>query len=245
MTKSSRFLAVAGVVVGAMLAYAQSFEAASIKLDRSGDGSSGLPRLSGGRMNARNATMMMVLRTAYNLAAPQIVGPSWIDNEHYDIEAKAPDGTPDSALQPLLQTLLKERFHLETHMEKREMPVYNLVVANGGPKIAPFDPQHIPPTPPRNGADSAIMGPMTMTGLAQNLTSPAGRIVFDRTGLHGQFFCIVMFSRLGTQTPAGDVSGYGDIFAAVQEQLGLKLEPARAPVEVLVVDRLERQPTDN
>ena len=125
------------------------------------------------------------------------------------------------------------------------MALYNLVVLNGGPKVSPFDPAHIPPTPPRNGADSAIMGPMTMAGLAQNLTSPAGRIVFDRTGLQGQFFCIVMFSRLGTQAPDGDPGGYGDIFTAVQQQLGLKLEPARAPVEVLVVDRLDRDPTEN
>ena len=144
----------------AITAHAQQpkFEVTSVKVNRSGDGRSSYPGLTNGRMTAENATLRMILRVAYGLTALQIEGPGWLDSDRFDLEAKSPPGVPDSELMPMLQSLLKERFQLAAHRETKEMPVYDLIVAKGGIKVAPFDPAHIPPTPPRNGATSMIIG---------------------------------------------------------------------------------------
>ena len=188
----------------AITAYAQSskFEVTSVKVNRSGDGRSSYPRLTNGRMTAENATLRMILRVAYGLTALQIEGPGWLDSDRFDLEAKSPPGVPDSELMPMLQSLLKERFQLAAHRETKEMPVYDLIVAKGGIKVAPFDPAHIPPTPPRNGATSMIIGPMTMAQLAGRITPDAGRTVLDKTGLgETRCFCAATFSSLSAQAP--------------------------------------------
>jgi uncharacterized protein (TIGR03435 family) len=240
-------LVVTGIVAAPTIrAQSPAFEVASVKVNRSGDGSSSYPRLANGRLTSQNTPMRLILETAYGLNALQITGPGWIDSDRFDLQATSPPGVPDTEIKPLLQALLKERFQLAAHMETKEMPVYDLIVTKDGPKFAAFDPAHIPPTPPRNGADGMIIGPMTMAELARHLTSAAGRPVFDKTGLEGRYFCAITYSRLSTQS-TDNATGPGalDIFAAVQQQLGLKLEPARAPIEILIVDHAERVPTEN
>jgi uncharacterized protein (TIGR03435 family) len=145
---------------------------------------------------------------------------------------------------PMLQSLLKERFRLAAHREQRETAVYDLIVAKGGAKLPVFDSAHIPAPPPRNGAESMIIGPMTMPQLAAALTRPAGRPVINKTGLDGRYFCAVTFSPLAAE---GKGSGDGalDIFAAVQQQLGLKLDPNKESLQILVVDHAERIPLQN
>src|SRR5437764_13676516 len=104
---------------------------------------------------------------------------------------------------PMLQALLKDRFHLVAHKESKEMPVYDLVMSKDGLKCSPIMGGPFPPVPPRpNGADSAIMGPMTMDGLILNMTSAAGRPIINKTGIEGRYFCVVYFSKLSVQ--AGD-----------------------------------------
>jgi uncharacterized protein (TIGR03435 family) len=198
-------------------------------------------------MTAENATLRMILRAAYGLTAMQIEGPGWLDSDRFDIEAKSPPGVPDSELMPMLQSLLKERFQLAAHHKTKEMPVYDMIVAKGGLKIAPFDPAHIPPPPPRNGAASMIIGPMTMSQLAGRITPDAGRPVLDKTGLGAtRYFCAATFSPLSAQ-PADNApeSGPVDIFKALDQQLGLKLEPAKEPLEILIVGHAERVPSEN
>jgi len=230
----------------ASVLWAQSpaFEVASVKVNHSGDGSSNAPRLTNGRLVAENATMRTILQTAYGLSALQIAGPAWIDSDRFDLEAKSPAGIPDSAMMPMLQALLKERFQMAAHSETRSTAVYDLTVTKGGPKFLPFDPAKIPEPPPRNGAAAMIIGPMTMEGLAGSLARAAGRPVVNKTGLEGRYFCAVTYSPIRAQGNAGDAGG-ADIFAAVQEQLGLKLEPAKAPLEFLIVDRADRVPLAN
>jgi uncharacterized protein (TIGR03435 family) len=197
-------------------------------------------------MTAENATLRMILRAAYGLTALQIEGPGWLDSDRFDLEAKSPQGVPDSELMPMLQALLKERFQLAAHRETKEMPVFDLVVAKGGLKIAPFDPAHIPPTPPRNGSASMIIGAMTMSQLADRITPDAGRPVLDKTGLVDRYFCAATFSPITAQTPDTTAEpGAVDIFRALEQQLGLKLEAGKAQIELLVVDHAERVPTEN
>jgi uncharacterized protein (TIGR03435 family) len=233
----------AGSMASPLWAQSPVFEVTSVKVNRTGDGGSNAPRLTNGRLTAENTTLRTILQVAYGLGPVQINGPAWIDSDRFDLDAKSPQGVPDAALMPMLQALVKDRFQLTAHRETRDAPVYELTVMKAGPKFSAFDPAHVPPTPPRNGAGAMIIGPMTMDGLAGSLSRAAGRPVVNRTGLSGRYFCAVTYSPLSAQVN-GD-SGPGDIFAAVQEQLGLKLESAKAPIEFLVVDHAERVPTEN
>jgi uncharacterized protein (TIGR03435 family) len=232
----------------AITAQAQSpkFEVTSVRVNHSEGQQERYPRLANGKLTAENTTMRTILQVAYGLTKIQITGPAWLDSDRFDLAATAPQGVPDTDLMPMLQSLLKDRFNFAAHNEKREMAVYNLLVLKDGPKFALFDPAHIPPTPPRNGASSMIIGQMTMTGLAGQLTNTTGRLVLNKTGLEGNYFCAVTFTPLTTQ--ANEVAtgaGALDIFAAIQLQLGLKMESAKEPVDILVVDRAERVPTEN
>jgi uncharacterized protein (TIGR03435 family) len=188
----------------------------------------------------------MILQSAYGLSALQITGPAWIESDRFDIEAESPQGVPDSAMMPMLQSLLKDRFHLTAHSETKEMPVYDLIAAKDGLKISAFDAEHPLKTPPRNGAASMIIGVFSMSQLADAVTSAAGRPVLNKTGLDGRYACALTFSPLSAQTTKDTAdTGPLDIFAAMQQQLGLKLEPAKEPLEILVVDHAERVPTEN
>jgi len=243
-----RMLAIVIVAVTAgqaLRAQSLSFDVATVKVNRSVDGSSSYPRLTNGRLAAENATLKMILQAAYGLSSLQIGGPDWLDSDRFDLAGKSPEGVPDSDLMPMLQSLLKERFQLTAHRENKEMPVYDLIVAKDGLKISLFDPSHIPPPPPRNGAASMIIGPMTMSQLANNLTSAAGRPVLDKTGLEGRYFCAVAFSPLAARATGTADADALDIFAAVQQQLGLRLEAKKEPIEFLIVDRAERVPHEN
>jgi uncharacterized protein (TIGR03435 family) len=221
---------------------AQTFEVASIKVNSSGPSASQFPFLNQGRLTAKNSPVRWILEAAWDLSPPQITGPDWIDNDRYDMEGRTPEGVPDTEIKSMLQALLKDRFKLEAHIEMREMPVYNLVVAKGGPKIKPFDPEHPGQQPARVPGASMLVGGFEVPRIAKALAGTAGRPVIDKTGLQGRYFFAIQYSQLGTNT---ETDGAPDLFGAVQQQLGLKLEPAKAQVEILVVDHLERTPTEN
>lgn len=223
----------------------QTFEVASVKINTSGDGSASYPNLRNGHLQATNATMRMILQSAWGLNSAQITGPSWIDSDRYDIEAKSPAGVPDTEIKPMLQALLKERFQLEAHLETKEQPVYNLVVMNGGPKIQPTDPDRPFQQPARMpGASSMIVNPRgTMDMLATMLAGPTGRPVLNKTRLEGPYFYALQYAKL--DTTASDPNSAPDIFGAVQQQLGLKLESDKAAIPILIVDHAERVPSRN
>jgi uncharacterized protein (TIGR03435 family) len=235
----------------------------------------------GGRLTATNASLKLLVRFAYAahesshwlpLPASQVVGgPSWTNNPGYDIEAK-PDGPTDPKRAWLmLQTLLADRFKLALHRETRELPVYNLTVAKGGPKLPAAKEAGCISFPPgtqphyvagkvdcgyvsgpfsRNSAGLQIEGrKVHMADLVRELTSVLDRPVADKTGFTGEFDLKLLF------TSDASLLGFGtgrlptdpnlpNIFAALEEQLGLKLTPAKGPVEVLVIDHVEK-PTAN
>jgi uncharacterized protein (TIGR03435 family) len=182
---------------------------------------------------------------AYDLSPLRVIGPDWLDTGRFDLAGKAPQGVPDSEFRPMLQALLKDRFHVETHRETREMPVYDLVVAKDGIRMQPYDPAR--KFTGINPHGSMIFAPsVTMPELATRMTGAAGRPVIDRTGIAGRYSAVLIFTRLeatASETAAQDAPP--DFFTAVQQQLGLKLEPKKEPVEVLVVDHAERLPTEN
>jgi uncharacterized protein (TIGR03435 family) len=145
---------------------------------------------------------------------------------------------------PLLQSLLKDRFHLENHFETKEMPAYDMVVSKGGAKLKPFDPAH-PPEPPRNRGQAVMMGVGTTTQIADALARAAGRPVVDKTGMaeEGRFGWTVNYTPFSANDSSA--SAAPDLFAAIEQQLGLKLESRKESVQILVIDHVERVPSEN
>ncbi len=189
-------------------------------------------------------------------------GPAWMNSDRYDIEAKVEGKLKGDDLLLVLKTLLEDRFQLKVHRETKEGPVYLLTAAMGGPKLSPsncivVDPAHMPAPASgeglpeicgRNKGGGTTTSRMlniaglkidepdpaaTVPGLTFYLSSILERTVIDKTGLIGRFDVHLEY------TPQLDGDGLS-IFTAVQEQLGLKLESAKGPVETLIVDRVER-----
>jgi len=236
---------------------APSFEVASVKPgDPNNSGSSFNFTRAG--LEIRGGTLRGIMETAYDVRTFQILGgPGWMDADRYDITAK--NATDDPALKDLsqqervkeirrrLQTLLAQRFQLQAHRETRDLPEYALVVSKNGVKLREGD----PPLP--GGGTSTNCGVMkgtraTIANLAVVLSRQLSRPVIDRTNLTGKYdFELVWLpdtgcgSRPTEATPGADVvPDRPSIFTALQEQIGLKLEGIKGPVEVVVVDRAEK-----
>jgi uncharacterized protein (TIGR03435 family) len=239
----------------APLAWAQSFEVASVK-PTSGNEIGGVHRYPGGRIAFRGCTVAYLIQVAFDLQEFQLVAaPTAI--ERYDIDATAPPdaesrkSNPANSKAPLLpeqramlRSLLVERFHLKYHRESREAPVFLLTLSGKPLKL----------TEPKVKSDfpwsGSIRGGMlagdgmkgeseTMPDLAVRLSSYMGRPVLDRTGLTGVYNFVAPY-------PSGDARpDIPSMIAACLRDLGLKLEASKAPVEKIVVDSIDASPTAN
>ena len=260
-----------------------------------------------GQITYSNVTVKNVLTTAYGVKGFQISGPGWLDSERYDIIAKLPRGATKAEFMVMLQNLLAERFKLTLHREKKDLPMYALVVGKNGPKLkesadapAPKDGEApkadgplaerqlkmgkdgfpvLPPGSGRGGATAIMLvngnARMTatkqpMAGLAEMLSGQLDLPVVDMTGLTGNYDYTLSFAPEGGMAvkagilappPAGPPPGEGgpgmpaasapdgesssNLFTALQEQLGLRLERRKGPVELLVIDHLEKVPIEN
>lgn len=237
----------------AALSAQMTFEVASIK--PAPEHSSMFVRpMPGGRLSAASPVRLMLMN-AYGLQYSQIVGgPDWLNSEAFTVEAKAEGNPGRDQLMLMLQSLLEDRFHLRTHREQRDLPVYTLTVGKNGPKLASAkdaacDANANPPcgrmriSMSRSGVHMEGAAAPT-SELIRVLAIALSRPVVDRTGLTGVYDIRLDFVDDGPgATPAPDSAG-PSIFAALSEQLGLKLEAAKAPVEVLVIDHIEH-PTAN
>ncbi|HEY3837642.1 MAG TPA: TIGR03435 family protein [Bryobacteraceae bacterium] len=237
-----------------------AFEVASIKLNRTGIRGGSMEFSKGGeRFTGTNMPFGAYILVAYGITVRQLSGPGAFLSERYDIVAKADH--PASSLQMLhmLQTLLADRFKLVVRRETREVPVYALTISKAGPRLHRSDPQDagttIPRTPASAGGAESRTGYTfkneSMPDFAWALTRMAGigdRIVVERTGLEGNFDFDLNFQR-DTVPTSPDVRDPApregpSIFSAIQEQLGLKLESTKAPVEFLEIEHVER-PSEN
>ena len=238
------------------------FEVASIKRNTSGSQGTNW-RASGGRFVAENVSLRNLLRWSYWVQDFEIAeGANRIDSDHYDIEAKTDVNSDVQEMRSMVQGLLQDRFKLVLHHETRELPVYVLTVAKDGSKLkAGACITQEPNTPPAPGQlPSAYCGwsgignnnfqgtGIPVTILADYLGAVLKRKVVDKTALAGTFDVSLRWAPDGVSTgnptvPSTD-SGGPSIFTAIQEQLGLKLDSAKGPVEVLVIDQLEK-PSEN
>ena len=230
-----------------------SFEVATIKPSNPDLPGMGI-NIQGHQFSTHKTTLNFLIKFAYRLNARQIVGgPSWLDTKEYDIVAK-PEGETSltmSQLRPLVQKLLEDRFKLAFHREQRELPVYALGVGKYGARLkkSAADPASLPGVQVRGASALTISATNnTMLGLAAVLQmSFVDRPIVDHTGLEGKYDFDLSFTpylALPAGSPRDDPNAPPDIFTAIEEQLGLKLEAVQAPAEVLVVDHVE-SPSEN
>jgi uncharacterized protein (TIGR03435 family) len=263
-----------------------------------------------GRIDYPYMTLKSLLMTAYNVKNYQIAGPSWLDSERFDITATMPPDTSKEQFQVMLQNLLIERFKMSVHREKKELPMYSLVVAKAGklketaagsPSPDADAPPPPPPGPPKIGSDGFPVFPAAMTGrpgiftmmmpgrarltataqtmqdLANRLSNQLNRPVIDDTGLTAKYDFILTYAPDPNEgpgrggpgpgggmmvavargpAPAGPGPGNDNVFlpdgetppplfGAIQSQLGLKLDPKKGGVDIIVIDRIEKIPTEN
>jgi uncharacterized protein (TIGR03435 family) len=212
---------------------------------------------------ARNHTLKTLIAAAYNLSPREILGgPPWMDSEHYDILAKAPNQIRPNLDEQMsmLRSLLADRFQLTFHREQKELSIYTLTVAKNGSKLkaTTLSPDATPEGPPplafvvspqlvRLPARGATMGELASVMQRAALDRP----VIDQTGLSGRYDFDLEFTPDESQfggmlghPPSGSDIAHPGLFAAMRDQLGLRLEPAKGPVDLLVVDRSEH-PSDN
>ena len=186
---------------------------------------------------------------AFNIQDAQIIGPSWLNDVAFDIFAKSPGPASEAELRKMLQTLLADRFKLSFHRETREIPALILVVSSKGHKLKAAD---------KPGEPSFKTGKMSLTGagatlseLTQFLSHELREPVIDQTGLKGLFNYTLDINAYVTdemRKSGGDgppLEANSIIASAMQEQLGLKVEAKKTPVTMLIVEHLEKSPTEN
>ncbi len=246
--------AVFGQTVPPAAPSAPAFDVASVKPDlhskAGGEGSRrGDFKVEPNRLTMTNVTLRTCVRVAFDVKEYQVTGPAWLDDERYDISAVAAEAGPPKQIHLMLQRLLAERFKLEYHRQTKELPVYVLVVAKGGPKFHESKTEgdfSLKPT----GRATATIERATVSQLVDMLTQVLKMPILDQTGLTGHYdVAIDMTSYIpenfehGPGATPPDIGGI--IMAAVQEQLGLKLESRKAPTDLIVIDHAEKAPTEN
>jgi uncharacterized protein (TIGR03435 family) len=228
--------------IGLACAQAPEFDAASIKPSKV-EGRNGPVRFEPGRVFSDNVHVFRMILAAYHLEEYQLERrPDWLDSENFALEAKAATPVDENQLRLMLKTLLRNRFKLVVHYETKDIPVYALVIGKNGTKLREWKPGD--PVPTRNGGGSehsvsalshqtleSFVAQLNLSGF--NATYGIGRPVLDMTGLKGTY----LFN-YWCDSPEDFRIG------VIEDQLGLKLESRRAPVDVLVIDHIEK-PSEN
>jgi uncharacterized protein (TIGR03435 family) len=211
----------------------------------------------GGTLHVVNATVKDLIETAYDVRTFQIEGgPKWADAAKYDVDA-TPGTHPQNAVDPppgwtnvrvKVQALLKDRFHLQLHRETRTAPIYSLAIARGGIKSSFLSATQSPQRGITAGPASMLGEAASMTQLAYKLSRLLQRPVMNNTGLEGNYdFKLEWTPDPGPAAPDGqplETSLGPSLFTALQQQLGLRLEGKKGPVDVLVIDHMDK-PSEN
>ncbi len=232
-----------------------AFDVVSIKRSTSGPGPTMIiSPIDSDRIIVANATPRSIIGETNNIRLHDLITglPAWADSETYDIEAKvaASDLAAFHKLlpmqrNPMMLSILADRFHFAFHFETRTLPAYTLVVSKGGPRLKQVEPATLANGLKDPGGIDMTRNQITATGASMTpllhvLQMQLGRPIVDRTGLTGNYDFTLKFAPIQSAATSEPDSAAPSIFTAIQEQLGLKLQSVKAPVQVLVVDHIER-----
>lgn len=238
----------AGVAVtaGALAQNATSlprFEAASIKLSTLNDAGSS-NNLMGANVVFRNYVLGGIVQTAFGVDRIAFDAPDWLYNERFDITAKVPDEKVGlDGRHQMLQALLIDRFGLTFHHETKMRAGFALVIAKNGARIQPVEDVGGHNNDNRPGRMERLR--TTIDDFASQLAYTLRQPVVDETHMEGRFNVLLTYAPdRGADVPPREDEG-PSIFTAVEQQLGLKLEPRKVPVDVFVIDRCEKMPSEN
>jgi uncharacterized protein (TIGR03435 family) len=261
-------MAMGGLVIGAsammsaQAPHGQAFEVASIKPNKSTSQPIGLVGGQPGGVTFKNLVLRDLIRRAYRLQEYQVLGgPSWISSERFDVLAKANGNPSVNEKWAMVRALLAERFKLKAHTESRSLPIFRLLVVRKDGRLGPRLTHSSKPCVEGQILPCAVMGISRSGELSarvdtiddfrrRGLMFILGVTVIDQTGLQGNFDIDLKWTPESPALPFADraASDSADdrpsIFTALREQLGLKLEPSKGPVQVLVIDSVEH-PTEN
>jgi uncharacterized protein (TIGR03435 family) len=227
-----------------------------------------------GQMTFTNASIADLIQSAYDVKSYQVTGPGWLETVRFDVIAKVPAGATKAESRIMLQHLLADRFKLVLHRSTKEASIYALLVAKNGPKLKESTtPPVAEPGSVRGGMTMMVAPGGRMRMVAQGTTMPklvdalgmqVDRPIVDMTGLTGTYDITLEFapdpailqSKMAAMgmpppPPGGENPSLQDngplatIFTALPEQLGLRLEARKGPVELLVIDSAEKTSTDN
>jgi uncharacterized protein (TIGR03435 family) len=247
MTRIVLFV-LAALSATAMPADRPTFDVASIRAGQQGRESI---EVVPGSVTLRNARLTACIRWAYNLPEFQISGPDWMNEVWFDINAKAAGPAKEAELRLMLQNLLADRFKLTLHRQTKEVSAMVLTVGKGGHKLKPVETEEPPSF--KTGKLNLTGKGATMDQLVQFISRELRNPVVDQTGLTGRFDYFLDIAPYFTEEmlraggpgggPPPDAAGI--VAQAIQAQLGLKVESKKVPVEMLVIDRIEKAPTEN
>jgi len=232
------------------------FEVASVKPRKNGGPLATSMRITRQTWAATNINLLTLVMNAYQVKSFQISGaPDWLNQEYFDVEAKSPQ-MGHGRTERMLQALLEDRFKLTRHWDSKMLPGYAMVVARTGLKIHEVEPGGTKKSRSSVGGGRVSLKSAPLRNLAENLSHILQETVTDETGIHGNFDIELKWTPdagpRGMSTAASgealaqtEFSSGPTLFTALQEQLGLKLEARKVPVPILVIDHLERVPTEN
>jgi uncharacterized protein (TIGR03435 family) len=229
-----------GVALWLGAAFGQSFEVTSVKPNKSGSNDSST-NTTDGSIQAQNVSLRQLIFRAYGVSGYSLIGPDWLGDDKFDIAAKQPGGAAQNEMRAMLRSLLADRFGLVAHFESKSLSGYALMAGKKPPTL------HEKPANvgvnTHSGGGKLNATNVSMTDLAGLLSRQLDQPVQDQTGLPGVSDISLEWSPDG-QVAAGEARP-SSIFTAIQEQLGLKLQPEKVTVDVLVIDHVERVPAEN
>ena len=226
-----------GVAAGAE---APAFEVASVKAS-SAPGRA-VREFKPQTVTLQNESLLSIVARAYGVGAFQVSGPDWLRNTNYDVFAKAPEAVPYDQMKLMLQTLLTQRFKLEFHREMRPLDVTVMTVGKNGAKLQPSESNGAPEM--KSEADKGRI--VYKSGNMTELATIFGMTTIDMTGIKGRYDIVLDYAKYMDSAAERTMSIVFDAFReAAEVQLGLKFTDKRTPVEVLVIDRVEKVPTEN
>jgi uncharacterized protein (TIGR03435 family) len=221
-----------------------AYEVASVKLNTTGSkhtGTDGSP----GQIVMTNQSIARLVQRAYGVTPPQVIGPDWLATVRVDVAAKYPAKASGVERVAMLRTLLEDRFKIAVHRETRQLNVYALVPAKSGFKLkAVTDCEQ--DTDHDGGSVQTLSARCTpLNLLAQLLSRYMDVVVQDKTGIDGAFDFELKWTSQDDKPGSKEPDTIPAIFEVLQDAMGLRLQPQKAQVEVVVVDHIERTPTEN